>query len=199
VSWNSVTASDSNGAATTTSGGIDADGTLVLSDSSVDHNEISSTVPAASGLTATAAGAGIENDGLGLATVRESAIVGNSAVATSATGFVAAGGGAVANISSQVTLERTLVAANTAGAIGAPGGIAEGGGILNITFGSPVLPQLTLTDSLVTANRLGATPGITPAGGGIFSADIFSGNPFPVTLTHTVIAGNSPDQCVGGC
>ena len=104
VSWNSVTASDSNGGATTTSGGIDADGALVLSDSSVDHNQISSSVPAASGLTVQAAGAGIENDGFGLATVRDSAIVGNSAVATSATGFAAAGGGAIANLSSQVTL-----------------------------------------------------------------------------------------------
>ena len=91
------------------------------------------------------------------------------------------------------------MAANTAQANGAPGGVALGGGILNITFGSPVLPQLTLTDSVVTANRLSATPGISPAGGGIFSADIFSGTPFPVTLTRTVIVGNSPDQCVGGC
>ena len=50
---------------------------------------------------------------------------------------------------------------------------------------------------VVTANRLEAAPGITPQGGGIFSANIFSGDPIAFTLTRTVIAGNKPDQCVG--
>jgi hypothetical protein len=71
----------------------------------------------------------------------------------------------------------------------APAGSAHGGGILNDSFGGPP-PSLTLTDSAVVANKLTASPGITPQGGGLFTA-------FPVTLTRTVIAGNKPDQCFG--
>jgi len=67
---------------------------------------------------------------------------------------------------------------------------------VNIDFvGGP--PELAVSDSVVTANRLEAAPGITPQGGGIFSANIFSGDPIAFTLTRTVIAGNKPDQCVG--
>ncbi len=77
---------------------------------------------------------------------------------------------------------------NTATATGASGS-AQGGGINNFTLGGPP-PSLTLTDSAVLANKLTASPGITPQGGGLFTA-------FPVTLTRTVIAGNKPDQCYG--
>ena len=42
-----------------------------------------------------------------------------------------------------------------------------------------------------------ASPPITPQGGGIYTADIFGGGDFPVTLTGTVVAGNQPDQCFG--
>jgi hypothetical protein len=59
-------------------------------------------------------------------------------------------------------------------------------------------PALTLTDSVVSANRLTATgPGYTPQGGGIFTADIFGGPDFPVTLIRTAVAGNTPDDCFG--
>jgi hypothetical protein len=34
-------------------------------------------------------------------------------------------------------------------------------------------------------------------GGGLYTADPFTGEPFPVAMTRTVIEGNQPDQCVG--
>ena len=56
---------------------------------------------------------------------------------------------------------------------------------------------LTISDSVVTANELTTTTDITPRGGGIFSADVFTGDPFPITMEGTVIQGNKPDQCFG--
>jgi hypothetical protein len=98
---------------------------------------------------------------------------------------------------------RTLVTGNRGradGIAGLPlpilGGGTLGGGILNIDFFADP-PQLTVTDSVITANALERSDGITPLGGGIFSADLFSGDPVPFTLTRTVVAGNKPDQCVG--
>ena len=57
--------------------------------------------------------------------------------------------------------------------------------------------MLTITDSVITANQLTTTTDITPRGGGIFSADVFTGDPIPFTLTRTVVAGNKPEECFG--
>ena len=185
VHGNSVNASNMAGDVLAFSGGIQDDGSLLLSDSTVDQNHVSASVPGSSGSTAIAAqgGLGVGGD----ATVRNSLIANNRVIADSATGAAIVGGGGVANFG-QTTLEKTLVIGNTATATGASGS-AQGGGINNFTLGGPP-PSLTLTDSAVLANKLTASPGITPQGGGLFTA-------FPVTLTRTVIAGNKPDQCYG--
>jgi len=44
--------------------------------------------------------------------------------------------------------------------------------------------------SQVTGNALSASPGVTVRGGGLYTER-------PVTLTTSVISGNSPDQCYG--
>jgi hypothetical protein len=45
----------------------------------------------------------------------------------------------------------------------------------------------------VIGNTLSASPGLTVQGGGLFTS-------FPVTLDHSRIAHNHPDQCAGsGC
>jgi hypothetical protein len=62
-------------------------------------------------------------------------------------------------------------------------------GINNVSVGGPD-PQLTLSHSVVAANRLHGSPAIALQGGGIFTA-------FPVTLTRALVAGNEPDQCFG--
>jgi hypothetical protein len=187
VSGNSVTSSNVGGDAFALVGGIDGDdeGSLVLSDSTVAHNEVHASVPPASGAGAIAAVGGLSTRGV--ATVDSSRVIGNSVSADSASGFVLVAGGGVGN-TGQATLQKTLVVGNAAGANGAFG-VAQGGGINNVSVGGPP-PQLTVANGVVTANRLTGSPGITLQGGGIFTA-------FPVTLTGTVIAGNQPDQCFG--
>jgi hypothetical protein len=193
ISRNTVTATNLGGDVQATSGGIDADGLVLLVDSRVDHNRVSATVPPSSGNLAGAVFGGIEVQGV--VTIRDSSVSHNVLDAASASGAANAAGGGIGNLSGQVTLERTLVIGNRATADGV-GGLALGGGIVNVAFGGGP-PELTLSDSVVTANELTASPGIKPQGGGIFTADLVGGGPFPVTLTRTVVAGNRPDQCFG--
>jgi hypothetical protein len=47
----------------------------------------------------------------------------------------------------------------------------------------------------VTANELTTTTaGTTPRGGGIFGANVCTGEPIPFTLSRTVVAGNKPED-----
>jgi hypothetical protein len=185
VSNNSVSSSNAGGDALALAAGIDSDGSLVLSDSRVSHNMVSASVPPTSGATAVAAIGGIET--ASVATIRTSLISGNSVTANSATGAASAAAGGLGN-TGQTTVQKTLVIGNRVTANGA-GGSAQGGGISNFSLGGPP-PQLTLMDSVVAANKLAASSGITPQGGGIFTA-------FPLTLIRTAVVGNQPDQCFG--
>jgi hypothetical protein len=200
ISGNRVASTNVGGDASANSGGLDVDGSLLLVDSRVDRNTVRTSVPPSSGNLASAAFAGIEVTGA--ATIRNSSISGNLSTAVSATGPAVGGGVGIANLSGQVTLERALVIGNRGSyeaGVGLPffvGGGINGGGILNTDFGGGP-PELTLSDSVVTANELTTTTGIPPKGGGIFSANVFTGDPIPFTLTRTVVARNKPDQCFG--
>jgi hypothetical protein len=124
----------------------------------------------------------------GFATVRNSLIRGNRVSAVSTAGAFAGGGGVgnYARATLERTLERTLVIGDSVSATGA-GGLSVSG-ILNATVGGP--PQLTLTDSVVTANDVSASPGIALQGGGIFTDTA-------IASARSVVAGNQPDQCFG--
>jgi hypothetical protein len=50
---------------------------------------------------------------------------------------------------------------------------------------------LRLLNTRVTGNTLSGSPGVALQGGGLFIQDN------PLTLTHSIIANNSPDQCFG--
>src|SRR5215208_3267124 len=163
ISGNSVSSSNVSGDAQAVAGGIDAD-FLLLVESSVDHNSVTASVPASSGFLAGAVFGGVKVGGD--VTIRKGRIVGNTLSAVSAGGGANAAGAGIANLSGRLTLERTLVTGNRGTASGL-GGLALGGGILNIDFGGGP-PQLTVADSVVTANALTGSPGITPHGGGIF-------------------------------
>ena len=67
-----------------------------------------------------------------------------------------------------------------------------GGGIFDarVSDGPPGGP-LTLVHSSVIGNTLTGGAGLTIQGGGIYIRKR------PLTLNHSVIAGNSPDQCDG--
>ena len=193
ISGNSVRSRNTAGDASAEAGGIDSEGSLLLTDSSVENNTAVGTVPASSAFLVETDAGGIQVGGV--TTVRDSRIIHNSLSATSETGLALASGAGLANISGSLTLERTIVASNSASATGV-GGFNLGGGILNVLFGGGP-PQLTLTDSTITANRLAASDGVMSQGGGLHTVDPFTGEPFPVTMSGTVIEGNRPDQCVG--
>lgn len=195
ISANSVSDFDSTGDAQAFNGGIDDDGTLLVTDSNVDHNTVAAQVPDGSGLVA-AASAG----GLGLTTIaslRSVHIGSNTLSAISKGGIAFVGGAGIEDVSGQLTLDHTQVTGNSGNGTAGIFSLVVGGGILETSLGGPD-PQLTITASVVTANALTTTAG-TPQGGGIFNGGILGGGPYPITLTRTVIQGNDPDQCIGGC
>ncbi len=193
ISGNSVHSSNTGGDVMAEAGGIDSDGELTLTESSVDHNTIVGAVPAASGFLVEADAAGIQVQGV--TTIRDSLVSDNSLTAASETGTTFGSGGGIFNLSATVILERTVVHGNSATATGV-GGFNLGGGIANVLFGGGP-PELTLTQTVVTANSVAASPGVTSLGGGLYTADPFTGSTFPVAMSRTVIQGNKPDQCVG--
>lgn len=193
ISGNTVESRNTAGDASAEAGGIDSEGSLRLVGSIVSGNTAVATVPASSGFLAETDGGGLQVGGVTL--VRDSLVAHNSLRATSEAGPALASGGGLANISGRLTLERTLVVANTAAATGV-GGFNLGGGILNVLFGGGA-PELTLTDSVVIANKLDASEGVLSQGGGLYTADPFTGQPFPVAMSRVVIKGNAPDQCFG--
>jgi hypothetical protein len=128
-------------------------------------------------------------------TMRDSMVARNSVTATGPLGAIAGGGG-IAMFGGDLTLERTQVIANSVSSNGAPGPMpfggvssALGGGISSVNVGGPPA-SLTVTDSVINANRLSAGPGQPLKGGGVYTE---SG----ISATRTVIAGNKPDDCSG--
>jgi len=128
-------------------------------------------------------------------TVRDSIVARNSVAVAGPSGAIAFGGG-IAMFGGDLTLERTTVVSNSASGNGAAaplpfGGVSSafGGGISN---GGPGIPSatLTVTDSVINANRLSGSAGFLVNGGGVYTE---SG----IVRTRTVIAGNKPDDCFG--
>jgi hypothetical protein len=201
ISGNTVSDVDSVGDAEAFNGGIDDDGVLTMEHSTLVENTVTAEVPAASGLRALAL-----NGGLGLtgtAMLQSVSVRHNALGAQSATGPADVSGGGIGSNGGVLTLHGSSVTRNR-GTATAAGGVAIGGGISNIRIGGP-RPHLTLVDSAVTGNSLVASPGLTVLGGGIFSANILRKDPtkprnaFPVRMIRSTVAGNSPDDCVGGC
>ena len=54
-----------------------------------------------------------------------------------------------------------------------------------------------MTDSVIGANRLTASNSILSQGGRLYTVDPLTGEPFPVSISQTVLEANKPDQCVG--
>jgi hypothetical protein len=138
------------------------------------------------------AGAGLVmlnfNNDARLVTVRGGVISGNTAVATTSTGSATSQGAGIFN-DGLLDLDGVQVSGNTGKATG-PTGVAQGAGIWNGAdiSGPPV--RLALNNTKVTGNSLTGSPGFTVQGAGLFTE-------FPVTLRHSLIARNTPDQCFG--
>jgi hypothetical protein len=165
-------------------GELNADATISntrITDNTVDATSSAGAASAAAGASVTAA--------FELMTISDSVINGNRVTATATTGSSTVDGGGIANLG-VLTLRNTSVSDNS-GSASAQSGLATGGGLSNhsVPNGPPAV-RLTLVDSGITDNTLAASPGITTAGGGLFTL-------FPVTLKNTLIAHNDPDDCFG--
>ncbi len=167
-------------------GGIVAFAPALLENVSLTDNAVSVTGP---GFTI-GDGGGMEVDAP--VTLRDSMVARNSVALAGSSGAFGFGGG-IAMFGGDLTLEHTIIVANSVSATAPPpfGAVSSalGGGISN---GGPGVPSaaLTLTDSVVNANRLYGSAGVLLNGGGVFTD---SG----VVRARTVIAGNKPDDCSG--
>jgi hypothetical protein len=168
---------------------LELDGGGIISNTSITDNTTTIVSP---GGVAGNAGAGLVmlnfNNDARLVTVRGGVISGNTAIAKTSTGSATSQGAGVFN-DSLLDLDGVAVSGNTGQAIG-PTGVAQGAGIWNGTDVSGPPVQLTLDNTVVTRNSLTGSPGITLQGGGLFTE-------LPVTLRHSLIALNRPDQCFG--
>jgi hypothetical protein len=167
---------------------LELDGGGTIRDTRISGND--STSITADGDAAIAGALAIFNfnNDPNLVTVDNSVISGNSATATSTSGGATVHGSGIYN-NSLLALRNSRVSDNTGVAKGASGE-AQGGGIWNgIELSGPPV-TLTLQNTDVVRNSLSASAGLTVQGGGLFTSE-------PVTLNHSTIAHNSPDQCFG--
>jgi len=218
IADNSVSMTNTNGDSTAFSGGIHTDVSFDLSDDVVANNSVTSAaLPGSSGNAFGDSGAGemsgkISNtrftgnsvsvrsaaaDAIASAgaamfagSMSNSVVSGNQVQGSSRRGSVFVGGAGLQAADGGMTLRNTTVSGNVGDARGLTGS-AQGGGIFDVAVpnGPPGGP-LVLTNSTVTHNGLTGGAAITLQGGGVFARN-------PVTLAHSVIAGNTPDQCDG--
>jgi hypothetical protein len=174
---------------------LELDGGGTISGTSIDGNLAVST--SAGGLADTNGGLAVfyfgNPGGAQLVTVRNSVISGNVTESFSKTGSAQIEGGAVFN-NSLLVMRNDSVTDNV-GRAEAPTGVAQGGGIWNgvdTSTGASPPAELTLVNTSVTHNVLEGHAGVTLQGGGVFTV-----SPATLTLTHTRIAFNRPDQCFG--
>ena len=191
ITGNHVSASNTNPNSTPSgyAGGVASFSSALFDHVALTDNSVDMTAAGYAG----GDGGGMEIDSP--VTMRDSLVARNSLSVQAPLGAIAFGGG-IAMFGADLTLERTVVVANKVSATGAAGpmpfgGVASafGGGISN---GAPGIPAatLTLTDSVVTANRLSGSAGLPLQGGGVYTTN-------GLTRTRTVIAGNKPDDCFG--
>ena len=114
-------------------------------------------------------------------------ISGNSVTVASATGSATIQGVGITN-NGELELRNDLISGNT-GTAQASGGFAQGGGIWNGEVFAPPPISLLVQDSAVIGNVV-TGPGANVSGGGIFTTS-------PITLAHSLVAGNRPNQCTG--
>jgi hypothetical protein len=217
ISDNRVLAQATAGEVVAFAGGIDADGSLVMRNSAVNGNRVTGTSPdgafvdggglelegpvtirnvevRGNTLAATTFAGQASSEGAGLsagtesATIEGSLIADNSATSTASGGTAIVEGAGLVNAGS-LALRHAAVSGNTGTAIGSSGG-AKGGGIWNGDLGYPPPVALLLDHVTVSGNALTGSAGLPLHGGGIFTE-------FPITLDHSLVAGNTPDECYG--
>jgi hypothetical protein len=197
--------------------------TLTIRNSTVSHNSLDVTAATQEDVYP-GSGDALELDSAG--SIQGTQVLGNTASVHALTGdaIVAAAGLETANVfADPVLISNTRISGNTATAL-APDGqavvvgvgvlnqgparmqnvqitdnrgtasgqseLAQGAGIWNGEAWSPGGP-LALENTVVSGNVLTGDSGATLEGAGVFTAG------FPVTLTHSVVSRNVPDDCSG--
>lgn len=107
----------------------------------------------------------------------------------SASGAASVQGGGIANVGA-LALQHVQITGNSGTADGS-GGFGQGAGLWNGSLFGSDATLLTLDRSIVTDNTLAGSDRVTLAGAGIYS------DGFTATLTQTLVARNTPDQCSG--
>jgi hypothetical protein len=179
-----VFSSDTNGVSGPSA--FEADSNATITGVEVVGNQVTITTPTSD---AAAAGAVGFFAGSVPATMSDSMIANNTATANAPTGMATVQGAGIVN-DSDLTLTKVLVRDNRGMANGMSG-FAQGGGIWNGSiFGGPI-PTLAVDHSGVVGNTVSGSPGVTLQGSGIFTVGS------PLTLTDSLVAHNTPDQCAG--
>jgi hypothetical protein len=223
ITGNSVSSTNAVGDAIAFSGGLHADGPIVLRDSTISDNSVAAaTATGSTGRADVDSGAGEINAD---ATISNTRFTGNSATARSSAGVAHAAAGAIVTAAfDRMTISDSVISANRLTATTTTGStFVQGGGISNL--GVLTLRNTRVGDSRGTASG----PGGLAQGGGIWNGSVPDGPPsvrlalvdsavthntltaspgiavqggglftlFPVTLTSSAIAQNVPDQCYG--
>jgi hypothetical protein len=187
ISGNSVDVTVGSSADSGGSGSaLEYDGWAMISNSRISDNR--ATVNAPNGGAIANGGVASFNQTSEAAVIKNTLISGNTATASSTSGSATVEGGGLVN-NGPLLVQNTSITRNTGTGTG-PGGTLQGGGIFN---GDQFFPggPLTLSNSHVTGNILTGGSGFTLQGGGLYTPG------FAVTLDHSAITGNSPDQCFG--
>jgi hypothetical protein len=189
IDGNTVTAnvlsSDANGPSGPSA--FEADANATITNTRIAGNSVAVTAPTGNAATLGTVGFFGGNGGTLTPTLTNSQIVDNTASATAPDGAAMVLGAGVSN-NGPLALTGDRISGNMGSADGQSGS-AEGGGISNGVFGGPT--SLSVQNTTVTHNTLTGSPGITLAGGGIYTLG------FATTLTNSIVAFNQPDQCEG--
>jgi hypothetical protein len=196
INGNAVTGSNTRGNGIFCRGGVGVDGgTFTLADSTVSDNHVSGTAPAASSSAGDflACGGALDlfADTVDITGTR---FIGNSVRASTSSGTALVVGGAISAVAgTRATIADSVFSRNTATAASRSGAaIVDGGAIHNGHLTE--LRRVTVTRN--TATALG--PRAQARGGGIYSGLVpgLSGQ-VHLTLDHTNVSLNRPDQCHG--
>jgi hypothetical protein len=224
VSENTVTASNTAGDAIAFSGGVNDDGSMMLSNSAIADNHVRVTVPAGS-----IAGASADSGAIGVggyAAISNSRLTGNTVYASAPAGTASAafGGLSSGNPSLTTTMRHSDISGNRLHASTITGSIiVQGAGIGHLNGGPLLIRDTTIRENVGTGNgpkgiaQGGGIWNATPDGSGplgkltlIDSTITFNalippagisaqgGGIFTTTrptIKHTTIARNQPDQC----
>jgi hypothetical protein len=171
-------------------------GSFTLSDSTVSNNRVTATARSTSpripvGSDAFLACSGAADLFAARVRISNSRIVGNSISARTTSGSALAVAGAVSTVSANAVITNTLFSRNSATAFSGKGpAVAYGGAIGNGN-------ALAFRRSRVTGNTVRAPSRHGVAhGGGIFDGQIPDlDQPGHITLVHSVVSHNRPDQC----